>query len=92
MIRFIDIGRQLALDEQDESWPRQFAFYDTVAGRFVSINGWQVFDSLGDLLQEIEQDETVGAEFAKRLFDLTPEWVRRVEVPRYCRVVFGFKG
>jgi hypothetical protein len=92
MIRFIDIGRQIALDENDESEPRQFAFYDTTSDRFISINGWQVFDSLGDLLREIEQDETMTAEFTMRLFGLTPEWVRRVPAPRYNMQIFGFKG
>lgn len=92
MIRFIDLGRQIAVDERDESWPRQFAFYDTVYSRFVSINGWQVFDSLGDFLQEVEQDGTITGEFATRLAGLTPEWVRRVSAPRNNCQIFGIKG
>ena len=92
MIRFIDLGKQIAVDEQDESWPRQFAFYDTVRDRFVSINGWQVFDSLGGFLQEVEQDETITGEFATRLARLMPEWVRRVPAPRTNCQIFGIKG
>jgi len=92
MIRFIDLGRQIALDENDENWPRQFAFYDTMFNRFVGINGWQIFDSLGDLMQEMEQDESITAEFATRLINLTPKWVRTVPAPRNNVQIFGIKG
>jgi hypothetical protein len=78
MIRFIDLGRQIALDENDESWPRQFAFFNTINNQFVKINGYHVFDSLADLIQEMEQEDSMTEEFATRLVSLTPEWVRRI--------------
>lgn len=92
MIRFIDLGRQIAVDENDENWPRQFAFYDTIYNKFVEINGWQVFDSFGDFLQEVEQDGCITEEFATRLARLTPDWVRTVPAPRCNMQIFGFKG
>jgi hypothetical protein len=92
MIRFVDIGRQLAYDEKDESEPRQFAFYNTMFNQFVKINGYHVFDSLADLMQELEQDDTITAEFATRLINLTPKWVRTVPAPRNNTQIFGFKG
>jgi hypothetical protein len=92
MIRFIDLGKQIAVDETDPNWPRQFAFYDTVADRFVAINGWQVFDSFGDFLSEVEQDDEITGEFATRLARLMPGWARMVPAPRNNHVIFGFKG
>jgi hypothetical protein len=80
MIRFIDLGKQISVDETDPEWPRQFAFYDTVHDRFISINGYMVFDSLADLISEIEQDYT-DAEFANRLLSLLPDWVKVMRVP-----------
>lgn len=91
MIRFVDIGRQLAVDENDESEPRQFAFYNTIYNQFVKINGYHVFDSLGDFLSEVEQDDEISAEFATRLCGLMPEWVRRVPAPRCNAWIFGIK-
>lgn len=90
MIRFIDLGKQIAVDETDPNWPRQFAFYDTVHDRFISINGYMVFDSLADLISEIEQNYT-DAEFANRLLNLLPDWakVMRVANPRMSCPVFG---
>jgi hypothetical protein len=92
MIRFVDIGRQLAVDEKDESEPRQFAFYNTIYNQFVKINGYHVFDSLADLIQEMEQEDSMTAEFATRLISLTPEWVRTVPAPRSNMQIFGIKG
>ena len=81
MIRFIDLGKQIAVDETDPSYPRQFAFFDTIYSQFVRINGDVVFDSMNDLLRAIELDEDFGAEKAIRFFSLCPEWVT---VGRVC--------
>lgn len=35
MMRFIDLGKQIAVDETDPDYPRQFAFYDTIDHRQV---------------------------------------------------------
>src|SRR5579863_815002 len=94
MIRFIDLGKQIALDEDDEEWPRQFAFFDTIYSQFVKINGYVVFDSLNDLLTEMQQDETglITVEFANRLLSLCPDWlVVQVAKPRQMMIVEGIK-
>ena len=90
MIRFIDLGKQIAVDETDPAWPRQFAFYDTIQDRFISINGYMVFDSLADMISEIEQDYT-DAEFANRLLNLLPDWVKTMRVPN-PRTQFRIRG
>jgi hypothetical protein len=95
MIRFIDIGLQISPyseGDPEADWPRQFAFFNTIDSQFVKINGEVVFDGLGDLISQIEQDDVVTPEFANRLFGLTPEWVRRVPAPRNNMQIFGFKG
>ncbi len=51
MIRFVDLGKQLAVDETDPACPRQFCFFDTIPDQFIKINDSYVFDSLGALLQ-----------------------------------------
>lgn len=91
MIRFIDLGKQIAVDEDDPKYPRQFAFFDTIPSQFVKINGYVVFDSLADLMAEIEQDESVHADFARRLLGLTPDWVRTIPAPRESMQIEGFK-
>ena len=48
MIRFIDLGKQIAADESDTAWPRQFAFFDTADCTFLYLNGRQVWDSWQD--------------------------------------------
>lgn len=48
MKRFVDLGRQLWVDEDDLEMPRQFAFYCTVVAEFESFSGQQVFDSWED--------------------------------------------
>ena len=78
MIRFIDLGKQIAVDETDPAWPRQFAFYDTIQDRFISINGYMVFDSLADLASEMEQDFT-DPEFYNRLLRLLPDWANTIK-------------
>lgn len=48
MMRFIDLGKQIAVDESDEEWPRQFAFFNTVDSHFLEFDGEQVWDSWTD--------------------------------------------
>ncbi len=97
MIRFIDIGYQISPYDKDDplreaDWPRQFAFFNTVDSQFIKINGEVVFDSLADLLMQIEQAEEVDVMFINRLLGLLPEWVRTVPAPRNTTQIFGFKG
>lgn len=68
MIRFIDLGKQIGLDDE---WPREFAFYDTITDRFIGHGDSQTWASWDDL--------TVSAkyvpEFLTRVKPLCPEWV-----------------
>lgn len=93
MIRFIDLGKQIALDSDDDDYPRQFAFFDTIYDQFVKINGYVVFDGLADLLTEMQQDDTglVTAEFANRLLSLCPPMVISVDKPRSMAIIEGIK-
>ena len=45
MIRFIDLGKQIAVDESDPEWHRQFAFFNTIDDHFLEFNGEQVWES-----------------------------------------------
>ena len=74
MIRFIDLGKQIALDENDPDWHREFAFYDTITASFLRFDGQSVFDSVEDLL---EQMDDFDAAYMKRITSLIPKWVPR---------------
>ncbi len=74
MIRFIDLGKQIALDENDPDWPREFAFYDTIQASFLTFSGQQIFDSLQDLLDQMDDEEDA---YMKRITSLIPKWVPR---------------
>jgi hypothetical protein len=74
MIRFIDLGKQIALDENDPDWPREFAFYDTCMAQFLSFDGQSIFDSLEDLLEQMDDED---AAYMKRITSLIPKWVPR---------------
>jgi hypothetical protein len=76
MIRFIDLGKQIAVDETDSEWPKQFAFFDTIVDQFVSINGYVVFDSLEDVMMEIKAEDMSLASM-ERILGLIPDWVRK---------------
>jgi hypothetical protein len=72
MIRFIDLGKQLALDESDPEWSREFCFYDTIQAEFLSFEGQQVFESWEDLLEQIDDGD---AAYLRRITSLIPTWV-----------------
>ena len=74
MIRFIDLGKQIALDENDPEWQRQFCFYDTCGASFLSFDGQQIFDSHEDVLEQIDDHDTA---YIKRIMGLIPAWVPR---------------
>ena len=95
MIRFVDLGKQLGVLEEDDpenDWPRQFAFFNTIDSQFIKIAGYVVFDSLSDFLQAVEQEDEVDPIFINRLLGLMPEWARMVPAPRQNLQIFGFKG
>ena len=73
MIRFIDLGKQIGLDEE---WPREFAFYNTVTDMFIDLggSGCQVWDSWADLEDDLHHSKATP-EFIERLRGLCPDWV-----------------
>lgn len=73
MMRFIDLGKQIAVDESDPDYPRQFAFYDTVTDRFIAANYEQVFDSWDEFLEQAATE--LSLQLINRLRSLCPEWV-----------------
>ena len=74
MIRFIDLGKQIAEDHNDPDWPREFALYDTLEARFIDFSGQQIFDSHEDLLEQMDDEDS---SYVKRIVDLIPAWVPR---------------
>ncbi len=73
MIRFIDLGKQIATDLNDPEWAREFAFYDTLEARFLDFgSGQQVFDSKEDVLNNLDEENTA---YVKKILGLLPEWV-----------------
>jgi hypothetical protein len=73
MVRFIDLGKQIGLDEH---WPREFALYDTVTDKFLEFNGSQVWESWTqldcDLVSQFGSNEQ--RELRERLRSLMPKW------------------
>ena len=79
MIRFIDLGKQIALDENDPEYPRQFAFYDTVIDRFLNLGGGdQVWDSWLDILRFVGPEDP---KLLDRLWALSPDWTKKGIAP-----------
>ena len=72
MIRFIDLGKQIAEDHNDPDWPREFAFYDNLQASFLSFEGRQIFDSREDLIEWMDDHDKA---YTKRILNLIPEWV-----------------
>lgn len=73
MIRFIDLGKQIAVDETDPDYPRQFAFYDTISDQFISANGGQVFDTWNEF--HVNAAHELTSERIERCRSLCPAWV-----------------
>jgi hypothetical protein len=73
MIRFIDLGKQIASDETDPDYPRQFAFYNTISDQFLSTNGGQVWYSWDDFLNNAALE--LSLEMIERCRSLCPAWV-----------------
>ena len=74
LIRFIDLGKQIALDPDDPEWRREFTFYDTITASFLRFDGQSVFDSLEDLIEQMDDCDAV---YMKRITSLIPSWVPR---------------
>ena len=72
MIRFIDLDKQIAPDRNDPGWSREFAFFDTLEARFLVLGNQQIFDSVEDVLEQMDDSETA---YRKRILGLIPAWV-----------------
>lgn len=73
MIRFIDLGKQIGLDEE---WPREFAFFDTCTARFVEFNGEQVWESWEDFISCFLVTPDRALEYVDKEFrKACPDWV-----------------
>ena len=75
MLRFIDLGDQIACDDGET---REFAFYDTIGSNFVELNTGPTWESW----EEFEEDWRVTFSDApcfgwtlERFRGLCPEWV-----------------
>lgn len=77
MIRFVDLGRQLWVNQTDEDCPRQFCFYDTVNDKFISIGGQQVFNCWTDFIEQVDVEmvDHKGAAIILGVRPLCAEWV-----------------
>lgn len=74
MIRFVDLGKQLEVDEDDPNAPRAFAFYNTITSQFLVFDGQSSFESYEDLLEQMEYEDPA---FLARVVSLIPAWVPR---------------
>jgi hypothetical protein len=72
LIRFIDLGKQIASDPDDPEWAREFCFYDTLQASFVSFDSRVVFDSIEDLKDCLDDNDAV---YTRRILSLLPPWV-----------------
>lgn len=74
MIRFIDLGHQIDIFEEES----HFAFYDTMTDSFLSFGGCQVFTSLDDFAEawDISMGQGRPEDFCggiHRFINLVPE-------------------
>lgn len=72
MMRFIDLGKQIATDESDPDYPRQFAFYNTITDKFVVANGGSAFSSWDEFLEHAAEE--LPLDLINRLKSLCPTW------------------
>lgn len=67
MIRFVDLGHQLDVDNEGE---RSFAFFNTVTDQFISFDGEEAFVSIEEFKQAAE-----GHRETARYLELIPaDW------------------
>jgi hypothetical protein len=79
MIRFIDLGRQIDADDQEES-PR-FAFWNTCMGEFEEFNSSQTWESREEFIDDFKSEEGGPlltpqdyTRLARRLALIPPSW------------------
>lgn len=72
MKRFIDIGRQLHLDETDEENSTAFSFYCTITGRYERFSGSQTWESISEFIEDYQAEG--GAELPRYLGLIPDQW------------------
>ena len=72
MIRFIDLGRQQWLNQEDEENEKSFAFINTVTDRFIELDINQFWDTKEDFIQDYKQN-CLGEEGLEEFLSLIPE-------------------
>lgn len=80
MIRFIDLGKQIGLDNE---WLREFAFFNTCSCKFEVFNDSQVWDCWQDFEDDfsIQQKITGETEEISRYKRLCSDWVLKANNP-----------
>jgi hypothetical protein len=73
MIRFINLGKQLWVDDEEEC-PDDFAFFDTVRDEFKTFSGFQVWNRLTDFIVDFKSDN--NKEDIWRYFNLMPDNIK----------------
>jgi len=58
MIRFVDLGKQIGLDEE---WPREFAYFDTIVDLFVKVNDEHLWASWDEFKESYRMEHTTDA-------------------------------
>lgn len=71
MIRFVDLGKQLGIDEE---WPREFCFWNTVPDTFIEMNYSRVWRSWASFEEDCLA-EKAPQDYIARLRDVCPDWV-----------------
>jgi hypothetical protein len=74
VIRFIDLGKQIGCDD---SWPREFAFFNTVTDEFITIHLNQTWSSWKEFEDSWDCDSCFNSTYTEidRFKSLCPEWV-----------------
>jgi hypothetical protein len=84
MMRFIDLGKQIAVDESDPDWNREFAFFNTINDHFLEFDDEQVWDSWESFEESVREhfrptgskrDKEYAEDLLRRLKSLCPKWV-----------------
>lgn len=72
MIRFVDLGKQLGIDDE---WPREFSFFNTVSCNYVTLGHHQTWDCWEDF-EECHQAYMDHWMYPlERFKSLCPDWV-----------------
>jgi hypothetical protein len=73
LLRFVDLGDQIACDDGDT---REFAFYDTIASKFVELNTGSTWESWEEFEDDWRHSDLEGTTWTlERFRGLCAKWV-----------------